>query len=112
MYYKVLQSGAFRAIINLLASRGKEVSYSTVRELPCCVKGVDFLTENNNNSSSHVQHTYTVEQIASILGVSVRKAYYLCDETDDFIVKRLGKRCLRINKISFDNWFNTSGDDS
>ena len=75
------------------------------------MKGVDFLTENNN-SSSHVQHTYTVEQIASILGVSVRKAYYLCDETDDFIVKRLGKRCLRINKASFDNWFNAPGDDS
>jgi len=65
-----------------------------------------------NNSCSHVQQTYTVEQIAKILGVSVRKAYYLCDEADKFIVKRLGKRCLRINKNSFDNWLNACGDDS
>jgi hypothetical protein len=63
----------------------------------------------NNNSCSNVQQTYTVEQIANILGVSIRKAYYLCEETNDFIVKRLGKRCLRINKASFDNWFNATG---
>jgi len=60
----------------------------------------------NNNICSPVQQTYTVEQIANILGVSIRKAYYLCEETNEFIVKRLGKRCLRINKDSFDNWFN------
>ena len=65
-----------------------------------------------NVSCSTVQQTYTVEQIAKILGISVRKAYYLCDETDEFIVKRLGKRCLRINKSSFDNWFNVSDDNS
>ena len=60
----------------------------------------------NNNSCSNVQQAYTVEQIANILGVSVRKAYYICEETNEFIVKRLGVRCLRINKVSFDNWFN------
>jgi excisionase family DNA binding protein len=69
------------------------------------------MAENNNGCSS-AQQTYTVEQIAKILGVSVRKAYYLCDETNEFIVKRLGKRCLRINKASFDKWFNASGSDS
>jgi len=61
--------------------------------------------EITNNDCNVAQHTYTVEQIAKILSVSVRKAHYLCDETDGFIVKRLGKRCLRINKESFDNWF-------
>jgi hypothetical protein len=64
------------------------------------------------NNCSLAQQTYTVEQIANILGVSVRKAYYLCEETGEFIVKRLGKRCLRINKISFDNWFNADSDTS
>jgi len=75
------------------------------------MKGVDFMSENNN-SSSLVQQTYTVEQIAGILGVSIRKAYYLCDETGEFIVKRLGKRCLRVNKASFDRWLNATGDAS
>jgi len=66
----------------------------------------------NNNSCSNVQSAYTVEQIANILGVSIRKAYYLCEETTEFIVKRLGKRCLRINRVSFDEWFNAGGSPS
>jgi hypothetical protein len=56
--------------------------------------------------SGTVQHTYTAEQVANILGVSVRKAYTLCETTKDFKVIRLGKRCLRIHKESFDRWFN------
>ena len=56
------------------------------------------------------QHTYTADQIAEILGVSVRKAYNLCETTKDFKVIRLGKRCLRIHKESFDLWFNQSID--
>lgn len=51
-----------------------------------------------------VRRTYTAEQIAQILDISIRKAYLLCETTTDFDVKRLGKRCLRINKESFDNW--------
>lgn len=58
-----------------------------------------------------VQRTYTAEQVAEILGVSIRKAYYLCENTSDFKVIRLGKRCLRIHKESFDKWFN-GGDDT
>lgn len=54
-----------------------------------------------------VQRTYTAEQIAQILGVSIRKAYNLCETTTDFKVMRLGKRCLRIHKESFDEWFDT-----
>ena len=61
---------------------------------------------NENTCSVSVQQTYTAEQIAKILGVSVRKAYMICEQTNDFIVKRLGPRCLRINKESFDKWFN------
>ena len=56
--------------------------------------------------SNSCQRTYTVEQVAEILGVSVRKAYYLCESTKDFKVIRLGKRCLRIHKESFDRWLN------
>ena len=63
----------------------------------------------NEIHSGSVQHTYTAEQIAEILGVSVRKAYSLCETTKEFKVIRLGKRCLRIHKESLDKWFDGSG---
>jgi hypothetical protein len=53
-----------------------------------------------------MQKTYTANQIAEILNVSIRTAYNLCDTTKHFKIMRLGKRCLRIHKESFDNWFN------
>jgi hypothetical protein len=53
-----------------------------------------------------VQRTYTAEQVAQILGISLRKAYGLCETTTQFKVMRLGKRCLRIHKESFDKWLN------
>jgi excisionase family DNA binding protein len=59
-----------------------------------------------SNCSISDQRTYTAEQVAQILGVSVRKAYYLCESTTEFKVIRLGKRCIRIHKESFDKWFN------
>ena len=59
----------------------------------------------NIDCSPAVQRTYTAEQVAEILGVSVRKAYDFCETTDEFKVLRLGKRCLRIHKESFDRWF-------
>lgn len=61
---------------------------------------------DNSNCSNPVQKTYTAEQVAKILGVSVRKAYYLCETTNEFKVMRLGRRCLRIHKESFDRWLN------
>jgi len=61
---------------------------------------------NDKICSAPVSQTYTAEQVANILGVSVRKAYLLCEGTNDFKVIRLGKRCLRIHKPSFDQWFN------
>lgn len=62
---------------------------------------------DNQNKNPAVQRTYTAEQVAQILGVSIRKAYSLCETTTDFKVMRLGKRCLRIHKESFDGWFDT-----
>ena len=64
----------------------------------------------NDIRSGSDRHTYTAEQIAEILGVSVRKVYYICETTTDFRVIRLGKRCLRIHKESFDRWFNQMND--
>jgi len=64
----------------------------------------------NHVRSEPAQATYTAEQVAKILGVSIRKAYNLCETTTDFKIIRLGKRCLRIHKESFDRWFNESGD--
>ncbi|HIS95409.1 MAG TPA: helix-turn-helix domain-containing protein [Candidatus Ventricola gallistercoris] len=44
--------------------------------------------------------------MAQILGISLRKAYGLCETTTQFKVMRLGKRCLRIHKESFDKLLN------
>jgi len=59
-----------------------------------------------SHDSIGVQRTYTANEIADILGVSVRKVYNLCEYTEAFKVIRMGKRCLRIHKDSFDEWFN------
>lgn len=61
---------------------------------------------NINPSSETVQPTYIAEQVAQILGISIRKAYGFCETTTHFKVMRLGKRCLRIHKESFDQWLN------
>ncbi len=58
-----------------------------------------------DKSSTVVPQTYTAEQVATILGVSIRKAYQLCESTTDFKVIRIG-RCLRIHRESFDRWLN------
>lgn len=52
-----------------------------------------------------VQQTYTVKEVSEILGVSIRTGYYICETTEEFKVIRLGKRCLRVHKESFDKWF-------
>lgn len=63
------------------------------------------------NKNDQVQRSvYTVEEIGQILGVSIRKAYSICEEveeTKEFKVMRLGKRCVRVHKQSFDNWLAT-----
>ena len=45
---------------------------------------------SDQNCGNSVQRTYTVEQISKILGISLRKTYYLCEHTTDFKVIRLG----------------------
>lgn len=59
----------------------------------------------NNCIETQVQRTYTVEEIAQILGISTRKAYDFCSKTSDFKVLHIGKRCIRVHRESFENWF-------
>jgi len=56
-------------------------------------------------SSGKASLTYTVKEIAELLKISQRKAYYLCNNTIDFKVFHLD-RSIRVHKQSFDNWFN------
>jgi len=58
----------------------------------------------SSNENSSIQRTYTVNEVAEILGVSLRTVYYLCESTKDFKVIRMGRRCIRIHKESFDKW--------
>lgn len=60
----------------------------------------------NLNESSNKQ-TYTIKEIAKILGVSERTAYHHCSVTKNFKVLKVG-RCVRISKQSFDDWFYNS----
>lgn len=66
------------------------------------------MTANSNNcipSASTNSSTYSVKEIAVILGISKKSAYTLCEQ-NYFISKRIG-RIIRINKISFDEWLNS-----
>jgi len=55
-------------------------------------------------NSSDRRKTYTVQEIAGFLGISIRSAYNLCESTVEFKVMRIG-RSVRVNKQSFDHWF-------
>ena len=48
------------------------------------------------------KRTYSVEEVRTILGISRRKAYELCN-SNSFKVLRIG-RTLRVSKASFDFW--------
>lgn len=66
--------------------------------------------ENQHNvqpGSSTEKKTYTIKEIADILGISERTAYHICSKTKDFKVMRLG-RTIRVHKASFDAWFTSS----
>ncbi len=54
--------------------------------------------------SSGGSDTYSVSDIAIILGISKKSAYKLCEQ-DLFISKRIG-RIIRVNKKSFEDWLN------
>lgn len=59
-------------------------------------------------SSGNAKLTYTVQEVAKALRISLRKAYTLCNSTDEFKVFRLD-RSIRIHKQSFDSWFDRIG---
>ena len=64
--------------------------------------------ENNYSSTSALSSggsdTYSVSDIAIILGISKKSAYKLCEQ-NLFISKRIG-RIIRVNKKSFEDWLN------
>jgi excisionase family DNA binding protein len=66
------------------------------------------MNANEHDNGLSGQRTYTAKEVAEILGVSLRTAYNLCETTKEFKVIRMGQRCLRIHKESFDNWFNST----
>ena len=52
------------------------------------------------------KRTYSVDEVRSILNISRRKAYELCN-SGSFKIVRIG-RVIRISKSSFDEWLDTS----
>lgn len=58
------------------------------------------------NSSENNSEAYSVREIAEIMGIKLRSAYTFCETTTDFRIKRIG-RTIRINKKSFDEWWNS-----
>lgn len=66
------------------------------------------MTASNNTETSAISssgsNTYSVQEIANILGISKKSAYKLCEQ-NCFISKRIG-RIIRINKQSFEDWLN------
>ena len=64
------------------------------------------MEENILQEQGVEKKTYSVAEMAKILGISNRSAYNLCKHTCDFRVLRLG-RSVRIHKESFDKWFSS-----
>lgn len=59
----------------------------------------------NNNSNA----SYTVKDICRILNISRTATYEFINDNPPFRVLHVGK-CIRINKDSFDVWFNGTQD--
>jgi plasmid maintenance system antidote protein VapI len=51
------------------------------------------------------KEAYSVKDIAEKLGMKERTAYAFCNGATEFKIKKIG-RLLRINKKSFDEWWN------
>ena len=60
------------------------------------------VTNNILNQANNDKRTYSVTEVAQILGVSKKSVYNLCAK-DAFKTVRIGS-ALRISKISFDMW--------
>ena len=59
-------------------------------------------------SGSTEKQIYTARDVASILQISVRKAYDMFNNNPAFEVIRLGK-IVRAKRASFDSWFDSKG---
>ena len=59
-------------------------------------------SDTNTSTFEGTNKTYTVKEIASMLGIGKSKAYELC-VSGQFKVVRIG-RALRVVKKSFDEW--------
>ena len=57
------------------------------------------------NQNEPKKMVYTVKEISSMLGISLRSAYDLCNDTKKFEVVKLGAKSIRVKKESFDKWF-------
>lgn len=83
-----------------------------IRFLPTVVEKGFYMTVEKNDKYSGVLPespcTYSVKEIAAILGVSKKTAYKLCEQ-NLFVTKRIG-RIIRINKDSFEDWMNAKPD--
>ncbi len=62
------------------------------------------MEKNTMQGNGIEKKTYSVPEIACILGIKERNAYNLCHNTKDFKVLRFG-RTIRVHKESFDKWF-------
>lgn len=60
-------------------------------------------------NTGNEKKVYTVKEIMAILGIQRKKAYDLVKE-GHFKYKKLG-RDIRINKESFDHWFNSQANE-
>ena len=67
-----------------------------------------YSTQKKSAESPDGSNTYSVSEIAIILGISKKSAYKLCNQ-NWFISKRIG-RIIRINKKSFEEWLNSRPD--
>lgn len=63
------------------------------------------LTNEHSAVNPDRSTTYSVQEIAAILGISKKSAYKLCEQ-QVFVSKRIG-RIIRINRRSFEDWLNS-----
>ncbi len=63
------------------------------------------LTDKHSAVNPDRSTTYSVQEIAAILGISKKSAYKLCEQ-QVFVSKRIG-RIIRINRRSFEDWLNS-----
>lgn len=106
MCYNILANRIAKSGIYKSRVQEKEDIKFTVANL----KGVTVMPKDNQCEIKPTQTlTYTVQEIAIMLQISIRKAYLFCEETQDFKVIRIGKS-VRVHKESFDGWFGKTND--